>query len=178
MAVPAGLVQPATVTVTEYVPAAAEVAPAMEGSSSEEVNPPGPFQEYVAPPTVLEVRFNVLPEQIGELLPAVGAAGVGLTTTAVEAGELAQPLLAITVYVPAASPVTFAMNGFCNVDVKEFGPVQLYVAPAMDDADKKSISPVHTGVLEPAVGLTGAVFTDTATVPAALVQPATVTVIE
>ena len=32
---------------------------------------------------VLEVSDNVLPEQTGVLLPAVGAAGMGLTVTAV-----------------------------------------------------------------------------------------------
>jgi hypothetical protein len=43
--VPAGLVHPATVTVTEYVPAIAVVALALTaGSSSEDVNELGPVQ--------------------------------------------------------------------------------------------------------------------------------------
>lgn len=43
--VPAALVHPPTVTVTEYVPVAAVVAPAMDGSSSEEVKLFGPVHE-------------------------------------------------------------------------------------------------------------------------------------
>ena len=65
----------------------------------------------------------MLPAQIGELLPAIGATGVGLTTTVVVAGELAHPLFAITVYVPAARRVVLAIDGFCNIEVKELGPV-------------------------------------------------------
>ena len=57
----------------------------------------GPVQLYVAPAIALAVKFNVPPKQIGLLLPAVGAAGIGFTITVVVAGELAHPLLAITV---------------------------------------------------------------------------------
>ena len=55
------------------------VAAAMEGSSAVEVKLFGPVQEYVALATVLAVRFNVVVAQMGELLPAVGEAGVGFT---------------------------------------------------------------------------------------------------
>lgn len=123
--VPIALVQPFTVTVTEYVPVAAGVAPAMDGFCTAEVNPFGPVQEYVAPATRFDVRFNVLPSQMGLLLPAVGVAGVALIVTVVVAGVLAQPLLATTVYVPAAANVTFVIAGFCSVEVNPFGPVQL-----------------------------------------------------
>jgi hypothetical protein len=41
---------------------------------------------------VLAVKFKVDPAQIGELLPAVGAAGVGFTTTVIVACGLAHPL--------------------------------------------------------------------------------------
>ena len=43
--VEAALVQPLTVTVSEYVPAIATVAFVLVGSSSEEVKPPGPVHE-------------------------------------------------------------------------------------------------------------------------------------
>lgn len=43
--VPAALVHPPTVTVTEYVPVAAVVAPAIDGFCTEEVKPFGPVQE-------------------------------------------------------------------------------------------------------------------------------------
>lgn len=59
----------ALATVTTYKPVAAVVIFVMEGFCSEEVNPFGPVQLYVAPP--LEVRFNVPPTINGELLPAV-----------------------------------------------------------------------------------------------------------
>ena len=36
-------------------------------------------------------------------------------------------LVTVTVYVPFAAVVAFAIVGFAKVDVKPFGPVQLYV---------------------------------------------------
>ena len=126
----------------------------------------------------MDVKFKVLPTQIGELLPAVGVIGVGFTTTTVVAGELEHPLFATTVYVPAANAVVLTIVGFCKVDENALGPVQEYVAPAIKLAVRFNAVPVHTGELLPAVGETGAVFTLTATIPAALVHPATVTVIE
>ena len=36
----------------------------------------GPVHEYVAPEIVFAVKLKVKPEQIGLLLPALGAAGV------------------------------------------------------------------------------------------------------
>jgi hypothetical protein len=75
---------------------------------------------------VLAVRFNVEPSQIGPLLPAVGAAGVGLITTAiVPSGLEAQPgTVALTEYVPAAKAVTPAIEGFCVEAEKPLGPAQ------------------------------------------------------
>ena len=78
---PAALVHPFSVAYTEYVPEAAVVAARTAGFCSAEEKPAGPFQEYVELPTVLEVRLRSDPEQIGELLPATGAAGVGFTVT-------------------------------------------------------------------------------------------------
>ena len=86
-----GLVQPLTVTVTEYVPAIAAVAPAMLGSSNAETNALGPVQEYVPPTIVLDVKLIVVPAQTGELLPAVNAAGVGFTITDVVPIALVHP---------------------------------------------------------------------------------------
>jgi hypothetical protein len=110
--VPKALVQPFKVTVTEYVPALAEVAPVMLGFCDVELNEAGPLHEYVAPTRFDAVRFNVDPSQIGELFPAVGVAGVVFTVTAIVEGELAQPLLMMSVYVPAAAAVTLVMDGF------------------------------------------------------------------
>jgi hypothetical protein len=89
--VPAALVHPATVAVTEYVPLAAIVAAGMEGFCKVEVKPFGPVHEYDAP-TILEAeRLSVEPAQIGALLVAVGAAGVGLTTTLTVPAALVHP---------------------------------------------------------------------------------------
>src|SRR5262249_20010229 len=76
---PAAEPQPATVTVTEYVPAAAAVTPGIVGFWSEDAKPFGPVQEYVAPATVEAVSCSVPPTHTGPLLPAVGAAGIALT---------------------------------------------------------------------------------------------------
>ncbi len=63
----------------------------MDGFCAVEVKPFGPVQAYVAPATVEAVRFSVLPAQIGPLLPAVGAAGVGLTVAVVVPAAEVQP---------------------------------------------------------------------------------------
>jgi hypothetical protein len=53
---------------------------------------------YVAEGTKFDVRFNVCPAQIGELLAGVGAAGVAFTTTVVVAvGLVHPPMEAVTV---------------------------------------------------------------------------------
>lgn len=113
LTVPAGLVQPFTVTVSEYVPVAAVVTPAIDGFCTADVNPFGPVQLYVAPATALVVRFSVAPTHNGLLLEGVGAAGIGLTVTAVVPAALMQPLtVMVTEYVPVASVVAAAMDGF------------------------------------------------------------------
>jgi len=72
----------------------------------------------------------VWPEQYGPPLVAAGVAGVALTTTFVVPAAEVQPLTVIvTEYVPASAVVAFARVGFCNDDVKPFGPVHEYVAP-------------------------------------------------
>src|SRR5450759_3549759 len=65
----------------------AVVAFAIVGSCWSEEKPFGPVHAYVAPLTVDAVRFSVLPAQRGLLLPAVGAAGTGLTVTDTVADE-------------------------------------------------------------------------------------------
>src|ERR1043166_9596692 len=98
----------------------------MEGFCEDDEKLFGPTQLYVAPTIVLAVKFNVEPAQIGELLPAVGAAGVWLTVTVTVPAEPVHPFtVAVTEYVPAAARVTFDMEGFCKVEVNPLGPLQL-----------------------------------------------------
>ena len=55
----------------------------------------------------------MFPEQTGVLLPAVGAAGIGFTVTAVVPAEPVQPVtVAVTEYVPEAAVVAAAIVGF------------------------------------------------------------------
>jgi hypothetical protein len=68
------------------------------------------------------------------------------------------------------------MFGFCNAEENEFGPVQLYVAPATAGVVRLIVLPEHTGELLPAVGVAGVAFTTTAVVPTADVHPLVVTV--
>jgi len=73
----------------------------------------------------------VEPAQYGPPLLAVGVAGVALTTTFVVPAADVQPLtVMVTEYVPASAVVAFARVGFWSADVKPFGPVHAYVAPA------------------------------------------------
>jgi hypothetical protein len=69
------------------------------------------------------VNVIVLPTQTGLLLPGVGAAGIGFTTTVVVPNVLVQPAtVAVTEYVPLAATVAPAIVGFCTADENEFGP--------------------------------------------------------
>ena len=56
------------------------------------------------------------------MLPAV-AVGCALMVTFTVAVAEQVPLLTVTVYVPDAAAVIFAIEGFCEVDVNPFGPV-------------------------------------------------------
>jgi hypothetical protein len=93
--VPAALVQPFTVTVTEYAPASPAATDAILGFWADEVNPPGPVHEYVAPATLGVVKFNAAPTQRGPLLAAVGVAGFAFTTTDVVPAALVHPFTVI-----------------------------------------------------------------------------------
>lgn len=123
--VPAAEVQPLTVMVTEYVPASAVAAFARVGFCNGDAKPFGPVQAYVAPLTVGVESAMVEPAQNGPPFDAAGAAGIGLTTTAVVPPAEGQPFtVTVTKYVPASAAVALACVGFCSDEVKPFGPVQ------------------------------------------------------
>ena len=65
-----------------------------------------------------------MPAHTGELLPAVAVGCALMVTFTVAVDEQPVPLLTVTVYIPDAAAVTFAIDGFCEVDVNPFGPVQ------------------------------------------------------
>jgi hypothetical protein len=107
------------------MPASAVVALERVGFWSADVNPFGPVHAYVAPATVGVESEIVPPEQYGPPFEAVGVAGIGLTTTEVLPAAEVQPLtVTVTEYVPASATVTLGRVGFCNAEVKPFGPVQ------------------------------------------------------
>lgn len=177
--VPATLVHPAKVAVTEYVPLAAVVAPVMVGFCVVDVNEFGPVQLYVAPTIFVAFRFRFDPAHIGLLLDAVGAAGVGFTVTLTVPAALGHPpTVTTTLYVPDIASVADGRVGFCDVEENELGPVQVYVAPTTAAVERLIVEPVHTGLLLVGAGVAGVAFTTTLTVPAVLGQPPTVTVTE
>ena len=117
------------------------------------------------------VKFRVLPSHKGPLLLAVGAVGIGFTVTfVVPAGPVHPPAVAVTEYVPLAKVVADTMLGFCNVELNPFGPVQLYVAPAITLAVRSNVDPEQIALLLPAVGATGLGEIATTVVPCGLVQ--------
>jgi len=125
---------------------------------------------------LVELTLTFEPTHTGPVLLAVGVAGKAFTTTVVVACAETQPFtVAVTVYIPEAATVAAAIDGACEFEVKAFGPVQLYVAPATKPAFKFKVLPAHTGVLLEAVGVAGVAFTVTAKVPLADTQPFTVT---
>jgi len=141
------------------------------------VNEFGPVHEYVAPATAGVERLSALPAQIGELLDALGAAGVALITTAVVPKADVHPFtVTVTLYVPAIATVALVRDGFCKADTNEAGPVQEYVAPATAGVERLSVLPEQTGVLLDAVGAAGVALTTTAVVPTAEIHPFVVTV--
>ena len=68
--------------------------------------------------------------------------------------------------------------GFWSADVKPFGPVHAYVAPATVGVESAIVPPSQYGPPFDAVGVAGVAFTTTFVVPAAEVQPLTVIVTE
>ena len=61
------------------------------------------------------------------------------------------------------------MLGFCVVEVKLLGPLQLMPAPMLDVRFR--VCPAQMGLLLPSTGVAGVVFTTTLTVAVADVQP-------
>src|SRR5213596_2805572 len=121
----------------------------------------------------------VAPSQYGPPFVAVGVAGVALTTTLVVPAAEVQPFtVTVTEYVPASAVVAFVRVGFCSDEVKVFGPVHAYVAPPTVGVEREIVPPVQYGPVFDAVGVVGIEFTTTDVVPAAEMQPLTVTVTE
>ena len=82
-------------------------------------------QAYVdmpaGPLAAFPVEFVVTP--VGAVM--AGAARLALTVTlVVPAAELQLPTVTMTEYVPLLAVVALAIVGFCNVELKLFGPVQ------------------------------------------------------
>lgn len=126
---------------------------------------------------VLAVKLNAVPTQTGVLLPADGAEGVWLIVTLTVPGALGghPPRVAVTEYVPLPAVVTPAIAGFCEVELKLFGPVQAYVAPVTVVEVRLSVCPEQTAELLPAPGEEGESLIITEVVPTGPAQPFTVT---
>src|SRR5438034_5015204 len=121
----------------------------------------------------------VAPSVYGPPWVAVGVAGIALMTTFVVPAAEVQPLMvAVAEYVPASAGVALARVGFCCAEVKPFGPVHEYVAPLTDAVESEIVAPSQDGPPFDAVGVAGVAFTTTEVMPAAEVQPLTVTVTE
>jgi hypothetical protein len=121
----------------------------------------------------------VAPSQYGPPFEAVGVAGVAFTTTDVVPAAEVQPLTVIvTEYVPASVNVAPERVGFCRDEAKPFGPLHAYVAPATVGVESEMVAPSQYGPPFEAVGVAGVGLTTTVVVPAAEVQPDTVTVTE
>ena len=105
--------------------------------------------------------------------------GVGLIVTlAVPAAEVQLPSVAVTVYEPVAATVTLEIEGFCWVLVNALGPfhAQVITPGVVVEAVRFKVLLEQTGLLLPAVGVTGVWLIVTFVVPAAEVQPLIVTV--
>jgi len=113
------LVHPwALVTVTVNVPAVVIAALAFD---------PSPLShEYVAPPLAVTLIVGALQSMmVVPVLFVMVATGVAFTVTWVDALTEPQLEFMVTLYVPDAAAVAFAMVGFCWFEVNPLGPVQL-----------------------------------------------------
>src|SRR3954453_8294556 len=161
------------------MPASAVVALERVGFCRDEAKPFGPVHAYVAPATAGVESAIVAPSQYGPPFNAVGVAGTALTTTfVVPAAEVQPDTVIVTEYVPASAAVALERVGFCSAEAKPFGPVHAYVAPATAGVESAIIPPAQYGPVLDAVGVAGIGLTTTLVVPAADVQPLTVTVTE
>ena len=99
-----------------------------------------------------------------------------LITTEVIAEVLVHcPTVAVTAYEPAFAAFTLLITGFCNEEVKPFGPVHVYDAPVIVPAVRLIELPLHSVLLVETIGADGTVLTMAVTDAAALIQPFAVT---
>src|SRR5260221_7193681 len=81
-------------------------------------------------PVTCAAKVTIWPQVPGALLVVILAGhaiiGAALTVAVVVPTAEVQPLtVTVTLYVPEAAVVAFAIEGFCSEDVKPLGPVQL-----------------------------------------------------
>ena len=120
------------------------------------INPPPPDVAHipvvVPPETVPLIDTFALFAQTVWSEPALTII-VGVIVSVCIAFGLKHPSgeIAFTVYVPELAVVAPAMVGFCDVELKLFGPLQEYVAPATVVAVKLIVLPWQTGPLLPAL---------------------------
>ena len=109
----------------------------------------------MAPAIVDAVNPIDWPSQTGLLFPTLGDAGnelmVKVTFAALEVPQAA--VVAVTLYIPAIESFTFKIIGFCWVEPKPFGPVQLKVEPGIPIALNCKFCPGQSGPLLLAVGV-------------------------
>jgi hypothetical protein len=77
---------------------------------------------------------------------------------------------------PEAFVVALISIGFCDAELKPFGPVHEYDAPLIKPAISEMVFPLHKGLLLDAIGAGGRGLTITFVAEGALVQPLTVAV--
>jgi hypothetical protein len=144
-----------------------------------ELKPFGPVHAYDAPLIKPAISEMVFPLHKGLLLDAIGAGGRGLTITFVAEGALVQPLtVAVTLYTPELRIPALLITGLEPDELNPLGPVQLYTAPATDEADRFKLVPWQRGELFEATGDAGIGLIVTVVLVGTLVHCPTVTVTE
>src|SRR5204862_6052970 len=71
---------------------------------------------------------------------------------------------------PASAVVALERVGFCSAEVKPFGPVHEYVAPATVGVESAIVAPSQYGPPLDALGVAGVALTTTLVVPAGAVE--------
>ena len=117
-----GLSQPFTVCVTYHV-VVPGVVPKGLGAIGDPVPEADVYHSRLLPTAVSGAVAEYWQYSVSD---TIGAGGVGYTVKVPVPGKDGQPFsVATAVYVPELETVTGDMDGFCNVETKLSGPVQL-----------------------------------------------------
>ena len=121
---------------------------------------PKSHDHFVGEPVDLSVKLTVEPAQELSFEKVNLAVGTGFTVTETATAELVHPeTVTLQEYDPALLELAPVTVGFCDEEVKPFGPVQAYDALLTELEVNFIVAPAHIGLLLDTVDADGMGFT-------------------